>query len=124
MQQHAAEACALMELAMEEGAPPEPIPTNAQRRPALLSMPENLSRRVWFILDELDSLNELPSLSPGLQEGRKYGGCFVTGIQDSGQLLATYGDHRGSTIFGRGVAANKYYPSLHSRSPILYGRRS
>jgi len=67
---------------------------------ALLSMPENLSRRVWFILDELDSLNELPSLSPGLQEGRKYGGCFVTGIQDSGQLLATYGDHRGSTILG------------------------
>jgi hypothetical protein len=67
---------------------------------ALLSMPEKLERRVWFILDELDSLNELPSLSPGLQEGRKYGGCFVTGIQDAAQLLSTYGDHRGTTLLG------------------------
>jgi len=34
----AAEARAMMELAMKEGAPPEPIPANMQRRPALYDL--------------------------------------------------------------------------------------
>ena len=47
--------------------------------------------RTWIIIDELASLNKLPSLLLGLAEIRKYGGCFVLGFQDLSQLEAVYG---------------------------------
>ena len=48
-------------------------------------------RRVWVILDELGSLQQLPYLTSGLAEARKFGGCFVIGVQSAAQLAKTYG---------------------------------
>jgi len=58
---------------------------------ALLSLPENPHRRVWIILDELTSLQQLPYLTTALSEARKFGGCFVIGIQSYAQLSKLYG---------------------------------
>lgn len=46
--------------------------------------------QVVLIIDELASLNRLPSLLTGLAEVRKYGGCFVLGFQDLSQLEDIY----------------------------------
>ena len=67
---------------------------------AALSLPENLDRRIWIFLDELDSLHQLPSLASALQEGRKHGICIVAGIQDFTQVLDVYGKERGEAILG------------------------
>ena len=66
---------------------------------ALLSLPENRERRVWFICDELPSLHKLPQLSESLAEARKYGGCFVLGMQSFAQLEKIYGNKGGREIF-------------------------
>ncbi len=58
---------------------------------SILSLQRNIDRRVWFFMDELPSLYELPSLKEVLAEGRKYGACFVATIQDIHQLRTIYG---------------------------------
>lgn len=65
---------------------------------ALLSLPENSERRIWVILDELGSLQQLPYLTSALAEARKFGGCFVIGIQSYAQLAKTYGHDGGREI--------------------------
>ncbi len=65
----------------------------------LLSLPENRDRRIWFICDELPSLHKLPQLSESLAEARKYGGCFVLGMQSFAQLEDIYGNKGGRGIF-------------------------
>ena len=57
----------------------------------LMRRSEQNTTRTWIIIDELASLNKLPSLLVGLAEIRKYGGCFVLGFQDLSQLEAIYG---------------------------------
>lgn len=64
----------------------------------LMSMGENRDRRLWFIIDELASLNQIPILMQGLAESRKYGGCFVLGMQDLHQLDVLYGSHVARTL--------------------------
>jgi len=58
---------------------------------SILSLPKNINRRLWFFMDELPSLYELPSLKEVLAEGRKYGACFVATMQDLHQLRTIYG---------------------------------
>lgn len=47
--------------------------------------------RIWFIVDELPSLNYLPLLGSSLAEIRQFGGCFVVGYQVFSQLRDVYG---------------------------------
>lgn len=54
-------------------------------------LPENKERRIWFIIDELASLQNLPRLQTGLAEARKYGGCILVGFQSKPQLDVIYG---------------------------------
>lgn len=42
--------------------------------------------KIWFIIDELPSLHHLPELPRAMAEIRKYGGCFVIGLQNMTQL--------------------------------------
>ncbi len=49
------------------------------------------NRRIWFIVDELSSLNKLPCLDMALAEGRKYGACMVLGFQNMAQIQEIYG---------------------------------
>ena len=65
----------------------------------LQSMGENADRRVWFILDELPALQKIPGLAGTLAEARKFGGCFVIGIQNIPQLITIYGQQMAKTIF-------------------------
>jgi len=67
---------------------------------SLLSLPEDHNRRIWLIIDELPSLNEVPSLATTLAEGRKFGGCCVLGYQSFAQLADIYGQRAAETITG------------------------
>jgi type IV conjugative transfer system coupling protein TraD len=65
----------------------------------LQSMGENSERRVWFILDEAASLQRIPELAETLAEARKFGGCFVLGMQNMAQLVHVYGRELAKSIF-------------------------
>ncbi len=82
------------------------IATNKEKAPALrplisawldvaarsvLSLSKSFDRRLWFFVDELPSLYQLPSLKEVLAEGRKFGACFAATIQDIHQLRIIYG---------------------------------
>lgn len=63
-----------------------------------LSLTESQSRRLWFIMDELDSLGRIMSLRAGLTKLRKYGGVCVSGLQTIAQLRHTYGHDEAQTL--------------------------
>jgi hypothetical protein len=51
----------------------------------------NPAKPVWFVLDELASLNKLPQLHTAVTESRKYGNPVVLGFQGRSQLEKRYG---------------------------------
>ena len=61
----------------------------------LLSLTPDRNRRIWFICDELPSLHKLPLLGETIAEVRKFGGCFLLGMQSFAQLTKVYGQSRG-----------------------------
>lgn len=65
----------------------------------LLSLPEDPNRRIWFICDELPSLHKLPLLGETIAEVRKFGGCFLLGMQSFSQLEKVYGRSGAAEIF-------------------------
>ncbi len=52
---------------------------------------ENPAKPVWFVLDELASLNKLPQIHTAVTENRKYGNPVVLGFQGRSQLEKRYG---------------------------------
>jgi len=65
---------------------------------SILSMPESAHRRWWLFIDELASLEGLPSLEAGLTKGRKNGLRIVAGLQSTSQLEYIYGRTMAITI--------------------------
>lgn len=65
----------------------------------LLGLPENFDRRIWFIVDELPSLHKLPQLPETIAEVRKFGGCFLLGMQSCAQLEKVYGRNAAKEVF-------------------------
>lgn len=65
---------------------------------SLLSLSPSQERRIWLILDELPSLQQLPYFTQTLSESRKFGGCVVVGIQNYAQLTKLYGHDGGREI--------------------------
>ncbi|CAM5220021.1 Coupling protein TraD [Castellaniella defragrans] len=65
---------------------------------SILSMPEGTGRRWWLFIDELASLEALPSLEAGLTKGRKNGLRIVAGLQSTSQLEHIYGRTMATTI--------------------------
>lgn len=65
---------------------------------SILSMPESARRRWWLFIDELASLEALPSLEAGLTKGRKNGLRVVAGLQSTSQLEHIYGRTMATTI--------------------------
>jgi len=49
------------------------------------------AKPVWFMLDELASLNKLPQLHTAVTENRKYGNPVVLGFQGRSQMEKRYG---------------------------------
>ncbi len=67
---------------------------------SLLRTKPNFSRRLWFVVDELPTLNKLKELEPLLAESRKYGGCALLAIQSPAQIEDIYGRAACRTIIG------------------------
>ena len=65
-----------------------------------LSLSEDDDRRLWFILDELDSVGRLNQLKDALVKLRKFGGCCVLGIQTLAQLRLVYGKDMSQALIG------------------------
>ncbi len=65
---------------------------------ALMVLPENRERRLWFVMDELAALQKLPRLQAGLAESRKYGGCLLVGFQSKPQLEEIYGRNASDAV--------------------------
>jgi len=57
----------------------------------LLNEPRESQHPVWFVLDELASLQRLPQLHTAITEGRKGGNPLVLGFQGKAQLEYIYG---------------------------------
>lgn len=62
-------------------------------------------KKIWFILDELPSLNKLPNLSYGMEVLREYGCSFVIATQSISKLQEIYHD-KGVEVLS-GVANTK-----------------
>ena len=58
----------------------------------MISIPTDITRRVWFFIDEFGSLFKLDSVIRLLAEGRSKGACTVIGVQDRAQLKGQYQD--------------------------------
>ncbi|NHE84388.1 type IV secretion system DNA-binding domain-containing protein, partial [Vibrio vulnificus] len=58
---------------------------------AILGLNPDDDRRIWVIMDEMPSLHKLPELDSIIAEVRKFGGCYVIGLQSYAQLVKTYG---------------------------------
>lgn len=67
---------------------------------AIMSMAPDRDRRLYCVIDELPTLQKLPSLSDFLARARKYGGCGILGFQSYPQLEATYGIQDAAAITG------------------------
>ena len=65
---------------------------------AVLGLPPDSARRVWFFLDEFASLGRINSIEPLLTKARKNGGAAVLGIQSLSQLRDLYGRERAQTL--------------------------
>lgn len=63
-----------------------------------LSLSINPERDLWFVMDEVDSLGKVTSLSKGLSRLRKYGCKCVLGLQTISQLRTTYGTDEAQTL--------------------------
>ncbi|MDO8775593.1 MAG: type IV secretion system DNA-binding domain-containing protein [Burkholderiaceae bacterium] len=65
---------------------------------AILSMQSQLSRRVWFSMDEFSSLGLVNSILPLLSTGRQFGVCAVLGLQSISQSRSTVGHEDTQTL--------------------------
>lgn len=63
-----------------------------------LSLPDDLNRRMYFLLDEFGTLNKLSAVRDMLILGRSKGLCSVLGVQDVGQIDAEYQEQTRNTI--------------------------
>jgi len=64
----------------------------------LLSLPDNLDNRVFFLLDEFPELQSLSSIERLLTTARSKGGSVWIGIQDISQVRKRYGQEGAQTI--------------------------
>ena len=55
-------------------------------------------QRLWFVLDELDSLGAIDGLKDALARLRKFGGRCVLGFQSVAQVSSTYGHGEAQTL--------------------------
>jgi type IV secretory pathway TraG/TraD family ATPase VirD4 len=64
----------------------------------ILGRKDNLDRRIYMFLDEIGTLQFLPSIVEALTQGRSKGLSLWPAIQDIGQLKNIYGDNLTQTI--------------------------
>src|SRR5919206_507183 len=73
-------------------------PTTTSSGSPCRSFREARDRRLWMFLDELASLEKLPSLEDAATKGRKAGLRIVAGLQSTAQLEKIYGREEAQTL--------------------------
>lgn len=63
-----------------------------------MSLSPDRNRRLWFCLDELPTLQKLPSLDLLLAGARKYGAAAILGVQSIAQIRDVYGREAAAAI--------------------------
>lgn len=58
---------------------------------SMLSRERASDKKIWIILDEFASLQQIPSLLEAMSKTREYGCCFVLGFQNIAQIEQIYG---------------------------------
>jgi type IV secretory pathway TraG/TraD family ATPase VirD4 len=64
-----------------------------------LSLPDDLQRRIFFVLDELGTLNRMDSILKLETVGRSKGACLICSNQDLGRIEEQYGRANLKTFF-------------------------
>ena len=68
---------------------------------SVLSLPKSDDRVIWNIIDELQSLSKINSLSKALNEGRKHGLRNILGFTSIDELFHIYGDHKAKAMMSQ-----------------------
>ncbi|WP_031571787.1 type IV secretion system DNA-binding domain-containing protein [Acidithiobacillus thiooxidans] len=66
----------------------------------IMSLRPDPDRRIWLEIDELPSLQNIPSIHPALAEGRKFGIGAILGVQSFFQLKKSFGDDAAQALWG------------------------
>ncbi len=93
---------------------------------SLLQMAPKIDRRLWFIVDELPSLNRLKDLEVCLAESRKFGGCMLLAVQSLAHLEMIYGRDATRIIIGNcatRVAFAEQDPEMAARISKTFGEK-
>lgn len=64
----------------------------------VMSMGESETRRMWFVVDELDALGPITDLDRAIVRGGKFGVCVALGLQTIAQVEGTYGKTMAAAI--------------------------
>ncbi len=64
----------------------------------MLSLRDDAARRVFFLLDEVGTLERMHAIFELIKLGRSKGACFFLGIQEKSQLDHLYGEHMANSI--------------------------
>jgi type IV secretory pathway TraG/TraD family ATPase VirD4 len=64
-----------------------------------LSLPDDLNRRIWFVLDELGTLSRMDSIIRLETVGRSKGACIICANQDLGRIEEVYGQANKQSFF-------------------------
>lgn len=92
----------------------------------VISLEPSKERKIWFILDELPSLNKVKGIETLLTEGRKYGACAVLSLQSPCQLESIYGRETAHVIIGNTatkIAFSENDPEIAERICKIFGKR-
>lgn len=81
---------------------------------ALCSLPDDLNRRLYFILDEFGQLSKIGSIVQLLTQSRSKGGAAFILIQDRAQIEAIYGQELSRSIVNS--CGNKFYFAVGDES--------
>lgn len=67
---------------------------------AILSLPQDVDRRIFYVIDELHSLQRMSTLQDFLAQARKHGGSAWLATQSIPQLIEIYGREGTNAIMG------------------------
>jgi hypothetical protein len=67
----------------------------------ILELPDSLTRKIWFYIDEARMAGRFDGLSELVVEGRSKGVCPVLGFQDLDGFFHVYGDKEGNELIGQ-----------------------
>lgn len=91
---------------------------------SLIQMPPDIDRRMWFVVDELPSLQKLKDLEVLLAEGRKFGACALLSLQSPAQLEAIYGHNITKVILGNCATRISFFeqdPEIAAQISKIFG---